>query len=97
MRFLRATGPDIALDDVFNGLASDDSSSSPSSEATLALYGDFARFFAAQSRCATISIFHKRGMPNNERAPLPPLAQNILIDRNLLIPRAVEHPATPLD
>jgi hypothetical protein len=62
MRFLQATGPDIALEDVFNGLASDDNSSSSSSDATSAMDEDYARFLAAQSHCATISIFHRRGI-----------------------------------
>jgi hypothetical protein len=95
MRFLRVTGPHIALDDVFNDLASDDSSSSLSSDSTSAIDEDYARFLAAQSRCTTISIFHRRGIPRIEPAPLPPLAQTVVIDKDLLIPRTEEHPVSP--
>jgi len=66
MSFLRANGPDISLDDVFG-----DSSSSSSSDATsipLENEENLLRFLAAQSHCASITIFHRRGIPFSDEA-----------------------------
>ena len=51
MRFLRATGPDISLDDLFQDLHSDSSSSS-SSDASSAINEDPLRFSATLSHYA---------------------------------------------
>jgi hypothetical protein len=63
MRFLRANGPDLNLDEVFQGIFSNEDSSS-SSDATSPLNEDMLRFIVAQNQCATITIFHRRGLPN---------------------------------
>jgi len=62
MRFLRGDGPDSSLDQVFDNAEADDGSSS-SSDPTSSLLEDHARFDAAQSRCANILIFGRKGMP----------------------------------
>jgi hypothetical protein len=62
MRFLRASGPDISLDAVLQSSSSKDSSSS--SDTTSMLDENQARFLAAQNMCATVSIFHRMGLPN---------------------------------
>jgi len=64
MRFLRAEGPDISIDQVMQDLQS--GSSSSSSDATSAQQEeDRAHFIALQSHCATISIFHRKGIPSS--------------------------------
>jgi hypothetical protein len=82
LRFLRATGVDIALEDVFNGIQSDSSSSS-SSDASSPLDESLARFLATQSHCATISLFHRRDIPSTINSPAP-LFRTFQIDRSLL-------------
>jgi hypothetical protein len=82
LRFLRATGVDIALEDVFNGIQSDSSSSS-SSDASSPLDESLARFLATQSHCATISLFHRRDTPSTSNSPAP-LFRTFQIDRSLL-------------
>lgn len=62
MRFLRGDGPDIWLERVFQEIAAQDDSSS-SSDATSVPGEDRARFAAAQSRCANVLIFGRKGMP----------------------------------
>jgi hypothetical protein len=62
MRFLRASGPDISLDEVLQGFSSDDSSSSR--DATLIPDENHACFLAAQSSCATVTVFYRMGLPN---------------------------------
>jgi hypothetical protein len=59
MRFLRASGPDISLEEVLQGSSSDDSSSL--SDATSLLDENQVCFLAAQSLCTTVSIFHRMG------------------------------------
>jgi hypothetical protein len=94
MRFLRASDPNISLDEVLQGFSSDDSSSL--SDATLILDENQARFLAAQSLCATITIFHRMGLPNLsstlEAQHTPPiLALNpILIDPEVRAPTGIE-------
>jgi hypothetical protein len=82
LRFLRATGVDIDLEDVFNGIQSDSSSSS-SSDASSPLDESLARFLATQSHCATISLFHRRDTPSTSNSPAP-LFRTFQIDRSLL-------------
>ena len=62
MEFLRANGPDVAIDEVFEGIQSDGSSSS--SDVSSPLNEDMIRFIVAQNQCATIIIFHRRGIPS---------------------------------
>jgi hypothetical protein len=94
MRFLRASGLDISLDEVLQGSSSDDSSSS--SDATLLLDENQARFLAAQSLCATVSIFHRMGLPNLSSSIVaccspPTLTLNpILIDPEVSTPTGLE-------
>lgn len=61
MRFLRGDGSDISLDHLLENI-SDDSSSS-SSDATSVSMDDHARFAAAQSQCANILFFGRKGLP----------------------------------
>jgi len=51
MEFLRATGPDIAIDDVFQR----EDSSSSSSDATSRLNEEMLRFIVAQNLCAIVT------------------------------------------
>lgn len=60
MRFLRGEGPDIELDQLLIEMQSDDSSSS--SDASFV--PDRARFLASLQHYATISLFHRRGIPS---------------------------------
>jgi hypothetical protein len=62
MRFLRANGPDLNLDDVFQGIFSDEDSSS-SSDATSPLNEDLLGFVVAQNQCATITTFTEEDYP----------------------------------
>jgi hypothetical protein len=62
MRFLRASSPDISLDEVLQSFSSDDSSSS--SNATSILDENQVCFLVAQSLCVTVSIFYMIGLPN---------------------------------
>ena len=64
MHFLRATGPDINISEVFQGLSSGDSSSSTSSDASSGINEEVAHFNATQSLCATALIFHRKGIPS---------------------------------
>lgn len=64
MRFLRGEGPNISLDQLLIDLQLDDSSSS-SSDASSVLDEDRARFVASLQHCATLSLFHRRGIPNS--------------------------------
>lgn len=61
MRFLRGDGPDLSLDEVFQSLLEDGSSSS--SDASSELVEEHARFVAAQARSAQILIFGRKGLP----------------------------------
>jgi hypothetical protein len=63
MRFLRGDGPDITLDQVLDNNAGDDSSSS--SDATSELLEERAWFAAANSRCANVLIFGRKGLPSD--------------------------------
>lgn len=81
MTFLRADGPDIAIKEVFQ--LEDDSSSE--SDASSVPNEDRARFLAIQSRCATISIFHRKSLPGSSHAdPSTIIMQPICIDQNLM-------------
>ena len=86
MQFLRATGLDISLAELFQDLNSD-SSSSTSSDATLVPNEGPLRFIVAKNQCATISLFHRKGLPNIEQtgspSNLPPTfkIKSILIDK----------------
>jgi hypothetical protein len=60
MRFLRANGPDIAIEEVMQP-ASDDSSST--SDATSEEVVVRARFDAVMSLCANITIYHRKDLP----------------------------------
>jgi hypothetical protein len=94
MRFLRASGPDISLDAVLQSSSSNDSSSS--SDATSLLDENQARFLAAQSLCAKVSIFHRMGLPKLSSTlaasrPPPTLAlKPILIDPEVNTPTGLE-------
>ena len=80
MEFLRANGPDIAIDEVFGGIQSDGSSSS--SDASSPLNEDMIRFIVAQNHCATITIFHRRGIPSSDSQSIS--FKPILVDSELL-------------
>jgi hypothetical protein len=62
MRFLRATGPDISLDEVLQGSGSNGSSTS--SDASSTPDENQACFLAVQNLCATLTIFHRMGLPS---------------------------------
>jgi len=100
MSFLRATGPDISLEDVFQDILSESRSSS-SSDASSTPNEDQVIFMAMQSHCATISLFHRRGTPClNEHDRL----RNSLVLKPILIEtpktsgkHAEENPITGLE
>ena len=88
MSFLRASGPDIPLEDVFQDLQSD-SGSSTSSDASSVQVEDHARFLAARSHCATISLFHRKGIPS---ASLPNLGGPTQRSSFAIRPIIIENP-----
>jgi len=96
MRFLRGDGPDIDLDQVFQNISDDDSSSS--SDATSVAMEDCTHFAAAQARCANILIFGKKGLPNDvfvRATGQPVIREPIIVDRNALQVAASSAPAAP--
>ena len=91
MPFLRVTGPGISVEELFQALQND-SSSSTSNDASSAFDEESLRFSATLSHCATISIFHSKGLPNTEAGTssnLPPSfsIRPILIERKALEPQ----------
>lgn len=81
MRFLRANGPDIKIHEVWQ--LSDDSSSS--SDASSNMTEERARFIAARSHCAAISLFHRKNLPGgSNNGPLTVTMKPIFIDNTLL-------------
>lgn len=87
MCFLRGKGPDISLDQILQDLQTDDSSSS-SSDVSSGLNEDWVRFLAAQQHCATISLFHRRGIPNTAQ-PNVVQPRSTIASKPILIDRAV--------
>jgi hypothetical protein len=88
MQFLRANGPDIVLDDVFQALSNDNSSSSSLSDAT-SMNENMLRFLVAQNRCAELTIFHRRGLPSSTLSTESPTIRNTISFRPILIDREV--------
>lgn len=81
MRFLRADGPDISIDEVIQ--LSDDSTSS--SDASSTPNEDSLRFAAIQNHCATISLFHRKSLLGRSKAgPSTIVMQLIFIDKALV-------------
>lgn len=81
MRFLHANRPDIGIEEVMQ--LSDNSSSS--SDASSSLAEERARFNAARSYCATISLFHRKNCPGgNSLGPSTITMKPIFIDNTLL-------------
>jgi hypothetical protein len=94
-------GNDISLEDLVQDLQSDSSSSS-SSDASSGPDEDMARFMATHSHCATISLFHRRGIPSTAQpGAFPPRSENsfvfkpILIDFESMQDQVVQHEAAP--
>lgn len=92
MQFLRADGPDISLDQVIQDLQSEGSSSS-SSDASSVPNEERPRFIAVQSHCATIALFHCRGMPGGPLTGARPIAiRPICIDREIIQAPTIQAP-----
>lgn len=98
MRFLSGDDPDLSLDQLFDAIVDEDSSSS--SDASSAPIEERARFAAAQSRCANILIFGRKGLPNDVFIRGSSSAGPVVIDRSIIqsaAPQPVLAPTTGLE
>jgi hypothetical protein len=83
MHFLRGVGLEIDLDEVFQNISDDGSSSS--SDASSVPVEERARFVATQARCANILIFGRKGMPSEvftRGSGQLVIREPIIVDRN---------------
>jgi hypothetical protein len=90
MRFLCATRPDISLDEVLQGSGSEDSSTS--SNASSIPDKNQARFLAVQNMCATLTIFHRMGLPPMSSALSAQHASPVLLMTPILIDTEAQAP-----
>jgi hypothetical protein len=70
MQFLRVNGPDINLNEVFQGIDSDGNSSSLS-DAT-SFDEERLRFIVARRHCATMTLFHGKVLPSLASSMISP-------------------------
>jgi hypothetical protein len=92
LEFLKGTGPEISLDDVIQSIQSDGSSSSSDASSPA--------FLAAQSHCANIALFHRKGSPGGteqgQGASPSVTIRPILIDSNAVpTPMALPNAGNP--
>lgn len=85
MSFLRAEGPDISVEEVWQDIQPRSSSSS-SDASSAQQVEDRARFIALQAYCANISTFHRKGLPStmNTGASSTLIMKPICFERELI-------------